>query len=414
MAIVADRNKENWKAPFFAIWSGQAFSLIGSKIVQFALIWWLTAQTESATVLATASLVGIIPEILLGPIAGAYVDRWDRRKVMIVADGAIALVSLILAGLFAAGVVEIWHIYVVMFLRALGGSFHWPAMQASTTMMVPEKHLSRVSGLNQAMYGFLNILGAPLGALLIELLRTESILLIDVGTAMMAILPLLFVLIPQPAREGPENESTTIWQDLKNGLNYLRSWKGMLILLGFAMLFKLALTPAFSLFPLFVYKHFSGDSADLSKLQALTGVGIVLGGLIMSAWGGFKRRIITTMSAMNFLGLSLIGLGLLPGTGFGMAAVLSFALGVAIPFVDAPLMAIMQATIAPEKQGRVLSLIGSLLWITSPLGLAISGPMADRFGLSIWYIIAGALCVLTGLSGFFIPALMQIEENGKS
>jgi len=413
MFFTADRNSENWKGPFFFIWTGQAFSLIGSKVVQFALIWWLTAQTESATVLATASLVGLIPEIILGPIAGAYVDRWDRRKVMIAADSVIALVSLILAGLFAAGVVEIWHIYVVMFLRALGGSFHWPAMQASTTLMVPEKHLSRVAGLNQAMYGFLNILGAPLGALLIDLLPTEGILLIDVGTAMLAVLPLFFVSIPQPSREDPDTEPTTLWQELLDGLNYLRSWKGMVILLAFAMLFKLALTPAFSLFPLFVYKHFGGDAADLSKLEALIGIGIVLGGLVMSAWGGFKRRIVTTMSAMNLLGFSLIGMGLLSGEMFGTAAVMAFVLGISIPFVDAPLMAIMQATIAPEKQGRVLSLIGSLLWITSPIGLAISGPIADLFGLSVWYLAAGGLCVLTGLSGFFIPTLMEIEENGR-
>lgn len=409
--MLADRNNKNWKTPFFSIWIGQAFSLTGSKVVQFALIWWLTAQTESATVLATASLVGLIPEIILGPFAGAYVDRWDRRKVMIAADCAIALVSLILAGLFAAGIVSVWHIYCVMFLRAVGGSFHWPAMQASTTMMVPEKHLSRVAGLNQSMHGFLNILGAPLGALLIEWMPTQGILLIDVGTAMLAVLPLLFTRIPRPERVESASGPTTVWQDMKEGFNYLLSWKGMVILTAFVMLFKIALTPAFSLFPLFVYKHLGGNAADLSLLEAFIGVGIILGGLILSAWGGFKRRIITTLSAMVFLGLGLLGFSALPPESFKPAIAVSFLLGLAVPFVDAPLTAILQSTISPEKQGRVMTLLGSLFWITSPLGLSISGPIADRFGLTVWYAAAGILMLLTGAAGFVIPALIRIEEN---
>ncbi len=409
--MLADRNNPDWKTPFFIIWTGQAFSLVGSKVVQFALIWWLTAQTGSATVLAAASLAGLIPEIVLGPIAGVYVDRWDRRKVMLLADGAIALVSIVLAGLFAFQLVEIWHIYVVMFLRALGGSFHWPAMQASTTLMVPEENLSKIAGINQAMYGFLNILGAPLGALLIEFLPTESILLVDVGTAMLAILPLLITRIPMPERAGSIDGKFSLWDDLKEGIQYIRGWKGMLILIAFVMLFKIALTPAFSLLPLFVYKHFEGNAADLSALEALIGIGIVAGGLIMSAWGGFKRRIITSLSAMILLGLGLVGFGLLPPGGFLIASVLAFLIGSSVPFVDAPLTAILQSTISPEKQGRVLTMLGSLFWITSPLGLAISGPVADRFGLSIWYSAAGILCMATGLAGMFIPALLQIEEN---
>jgi MFS transporter, DHA3 family, macrolide efflux protein len=409
--MLADRNNPQWKLPFLIIWTGQAFSLVGSKLVQFALIWWLTAQTGSATVLAAASLAGLIPEIVLGPIAGVYVDRWDRRKVMLLADGAIALVSIVLAGLFAFQLVEIWHIYVVMFLRALGGSFHWPAMQASTTLMVPEKNLSKIAGINQAMYGFLNILGAPLGALLIGLLPTEGILLVDVGTALLAILPLLITRIPMPERAESSDGKFSLWNDLKEGALYIRGWKGMLILIAFVMLFKIALTPAFSLLPLFVYKHFEGTAADLSALEALIGVGIVIGGLIMSAWGGFKRKIITSLSAMILLGLVLIGFGVLPPGGFMIASALGFLIGSFVPFVDAPLTAILQSTITPEKQGRVLTMLESLFWITSPLGLAISGPVADRFGLGVLYSAAGILCVATGLVGMFIPALLQIEEN---
>lgn len=401
----------NWKIPFFSIWTGQAFSLVGSRIVQFALVWWLTELTGSATVLATASIVGLVPEIVLGPIAGAYVDRWNRRIVMIIADGLIALASLWLAFMFWQNTIEIWHIYMLMFIRSIGGSFHWPAMQASTTLMVPRKHLARVAGMNQTMYGMLYIIGAPLGALLIEILPSHSVMLVDVATAVFAITPLLFINIPQPDRDPEELKSTTLWADLKEGFAYIKGWPGLIILLAAAMLFKIALTPAFSLLPLYVSDHFQGGAAEFSLMEAIIGVGLLLGGLILSAWGGFKRKIITTIIGMTIMGISFFILGLLPGSMFHFSLAPIFMIGFMIPFIDGPIMAILQSTIAPEKQGRILTMVGSLLSITSPLSLAIAGPVADLLGLSIWYILAGIMCTVSGIAGFFIPALLNIEEN---
>ncbi len=169
-----------WKAAFFTIWGGQALSLLGSQLVQFALIWYLTVLTRSATVLATAALVGILPNIFLGPFIGALVDRWNRRKVMLAADSLVALATMVLAVLFAFNLIEIWHIYLVLFLRALAGTFHNNAMSASTSLMVPVEILTRVQGLNQMLNGGLNIAAAPLGALLLELLPMQGILAIDV------------------------------------------------------------------------------------------------------------------------------------------------------------------------------------------------------------------------------------------
>src|SRR6185503_19066363 len=171
-----------WAARFFTIWSGQALSLFGSALVQFALIWWLTQKSGSATVLAIATLVGMLPQILLGPFAGALVDRWNRRIIMITADATIAVFSLFLAYLFATDTVQIWHVYAIMAVRALGGAFHYPAMSASTPLMVPQDQLTRVNGLNQTLQGINSLIAPPIGALLISLLPTQGILLIDVGT----------------------------------------------------------------------------------------------------------------------------------------------------------------------------------------------------------------------------------------
>jgi MFS transporter, DHA3 family, macrolide efflux protein len=181
---------ENWAVRFFTIWTGQAFSLFGSALVQFALVWWLTRETGSATVLATATLVALLPQIVIGPFAGTLVDRWNRRVIMIVADTSIALATLLLFYLFASDQIQIWHIYAIMAIRSLGGAFHGPAMTASTSLMVPDKHLARVAGANQTLQGLLSIFAPPLGALLIELFSTQNVLLIDVGTALLAILPL--------------------------------------------------------------------------------------------------------------------------------------------------------------------------------------------------------------------------------
>jgi DHA3 family macrolide efflux protein-like MFS transporter len=404
----------NWKLSFFGIWTGQAFSLIGSRVVQFALVWWLTKLTGSATVLATATMAALIPEIVLAPLAGAYVDRWNRRMVMIVADGLVALASLWLAYLFWVEAAQVWHVYVIMLVRAVGGSFHWPAMQASTSLMVPEKHLTRVAGLNQTLNGALSIVGPPLGALLMEVLLLYGVMLVDVGTAMLAILPLFFAHVPQPRRDDMDVEGTekpTVWTDMREGLRYILGWPGLVALIGLAMIVKIALTPAFSLLPLLVSEHFNGDAAQLSLLEAVSGVGILLGGLILSVWGGFRRKIYTMMLGVVILGLGFVALGFTPGGLFWMALVSIFVIGLMIPLVDGPIMAILQGTVTPEMQGRVFTLMGSLLWITSPFSLAIAGPVSDRFGLQVWYLTAGTLCGVAGLGGFFVPAIVNIEEN---
>ena len=403
-----------WMGPFFSIWTGQAFSLFGSKVAQFALIWWLTQLTGSATVLATATLVGLLPEIVLSPIAGAYVDRWDRRRVMMIADGLIALASLWLAYLFWTDAMQVWHVYVVMAVRAVGSSFHWPAMSSSTSLMVPNKHLTRVAGLNQTLNGALNIVGAPLGALLMGWLPLHGVMLVDVGTALLAIVPLFFVIVPQPQRAEPETaQKSSIWADIRDGLRYIRGWPGLMALIGSAMIVKIALTPAFSLLPLLVSKHFNGGAAQLGLLEAVTGVGILVGGLLLSVWGGFRRKIYTIMMGVLILGLSLLVLGVTPGHMFWVALASMAIAGLMIPLVDGPIMAIMQGNVAPEMQGRVFTLMSSLLWVTSPFSLAVAGPISDGLGLQVWYVVAGLLCGVMGLVGYFLPALRNIEENNQ-
>ena len=400
--------------PFFIIWSGQALSLVGSAAVQFALVWWLTQETGSATILATASLVAFVPQVLLGPFAGVLVDRWSRRWTMFLADGGIALATLLLAYLFWTESIQIWHIYVLMFVRSLGGAFHGPAMQASTSLMVPHEHLTRVQGINQMLEGGLGIIGAPLGALLLAALPMQGILAVDVVTALFAIIPLLFIAVPQPEKSAEElqtGQKTPYWTQMRQGLAYVWAWPGILMLMLLAMLVNFVLTPVISLLPLLVSDYFGGGAWEFGLMQSMFGVGIIVGGLALGAWGGFKKRIFTSLVGMVGLGVGISLIGLAPANLFWLAVVGGFGGGSMIAMVNGPVRAILQIAVAPDMQGRVMSLIVSLATAMTPLGLMLAGPLADQFGVRPWFIVAGIATVLVGLSGFFIPALLSVEDG---
>jgi len=403
--------RRRWQIPFFAIWTGQQFSLIGSNVLQFALVWWLTQLTGSATVLAMATMMWVIPQVFLGPIVGAYVDRLNRRVVMIVADSLIALVALWLAYMFWTETMQVWHVYAALLVRAIGGLFHWSAMQASTSLMVPDEHLTRVAGLNQTMQGALNVVGPPLGALLLALLPFKDIMLMDVGTAILAILPLFFVVIPQPERASTKSEKSSLWSDVREGLRYVWSWPGLLAILVMATIINFVVNPAFSLMPLLVTEHFNGEALQLGWLESSWGVGLVLGGLLLSAWGGFRRRIYTSLIGLMIEGLGIMLVGLAPANMFWLAMAGMFVAGSMNALVNGPLFAALQAIVAPEMQGRVFTVVASLSSAAFPLSLAVAGPVADAIGLRPWYVVGGVVCTLMGLGACFVPVIVNIEQN---
>ena len=414
--ITTSWNDSNWKARFFTIWGGQAISLFGTRLVQFALIWWLTLETGSATVLAIATLIGLLPQVLLGPFAGALVDRWKRRQVILAADTAIAMATLLLAYLFAIDAVGIGTIYGLLLVRGIGESFHWPAMSAATSLMVPEEQLTRVQGLNSMLQGGLNIIAAPLGAILLSLLPIQGILMIDVVTAAFAVLPLALIRIPEVSQRNdlssPE-KAPTYWQDFRSGLRYVRSWPGLLMLMALAMMVNFLLTPAGSLMPILVTEHFEGGALQLGWIESAFGFGMLAGGLVLGAWGGFKKRIKTTMAGLFGLGIGFSLLGFTPSDLFLLAVLSAFLAASMIPIVNGPVHAILQATVDPQMQGRVFTLIGSLGSAMAPLGLIIAGPVADAIGVQSWYVIGGVACILIAVVGNFIPSLMNIEDNHK-
>lgn len=404
---------------FIAMWSGQAVSLFGSRLVQFALIWWLTQETGSATVLATASLVGLLPQVLLGTFAGAVVDRWNRRRIMMLTDSLVALATLLLAYLFISGRSQIEHVYVILFVRAVAGSLQRPALMASTTLMVPKESLARIQGLNQMLEGGLNIATAPLGAFLLGVMPIQGILAIDVFTAIIAVGSLLFIFVPQPQKAAatgglPGGLKPSFWSDMRAGFRYFLGWPGLLMLGLLATLLNLLLSPALTMLPLLVTQHFQGGAIELGWLESAVGVGIIAGGLVLGVWGGFKRRILTSMISLVLLGGSVVWLGVTPADKFPMAVAAILLMGVTVSMANGPINALFQSVVAPEMQGRIMGLTGSVSMAATPLGLLIAGPLADAIGVRNWIIGAGFLVTAVSLVGFLVPSLMQLEENSKT
>lgn len=412
MAETQKPQSSHWLRTFVLIWTGQVFSLIGSGVVQFALVWWMTEKTQSAAVLATATFVALLPEVFLGPFAGALVDRWNRRLVMIFADAGIALATVVLVVLFALGIAQVWHVFVILFIRSLGGSFHYPAMTASTSLLVPQEHLSRVSGINQGLRGIIGIGAPPLGALLYTLLKFQWVLSVDIFTAMLAILPLLFVRIPQPkAEEKPMITPRQLFAEVKEGFKFLTSWPGAVGLLLIAMLINFVLGPSSTLLPLLVKTHFGGTAWHLSLIDAVLGIGIILGGALLGVWGGFKRKMVTSLVGVGSIGIGVMVIGLATRNLFWLAVIGNAMIGLTIPIANGPIMAIMQTYVPANMQGRVFTLISSAATAMMPLSMLIAAPIAQWLGVRIWFIVGGALTMLIGYGAFLLPKVIHIEDH---
>jgi MFS transporter, DHA3 family, macrolide efflux protein len=408
----------HWRRTFFPIWIGQALSLIGSRMVGFALIWYITESTGSAIILTTLALVGHLPELILGPFAGALVDRWNRQKVMIIADGAIAFLTFVIALLFAFDLIQLWHIYVLMFGRSIGGAFHFTAMAASTSLMVPKERFTKIQGINQLLQGFLAIIAAPLGALAIELMEIGDIMFIDVVSAAIAIAPLFFVTIPQPeivtTDEQRANPVKTMFADVGEGFRYVVKWKGLLYVLLLATGINAIVNPAFTLLPLLISDTFGLGAPALATIQTTLGIGTILGSLILSVWGGFKRKVYTSSAALAVSTIGLLLMAIAPVNAFWMLIVGIAIFALLNPIVNGPFMAIFQDSVDPNMQGRVFALIGTMAGAASPIGLMIAGPVSEFFGVQSWFLVGAVYTIFMSTMLFLVPAIRNLEDHPKS
>jgi DHA3 family macrolide efflux protein-like MFS transporter len=260
------------------------------------------------------------------------------------------------------------------------------------------------------MQGLLTIAAAPLGALLLAVLPMMGVMMVDVGTALLAILPLLAIRVPRPTRSTGLGAGS-VWAETVAGFRYLARRRGHATLIAMAALINVFLVPAFSLLPLLVLERLNGGAAEFGWLSSSFGVGLIVGGVALGAWGGFRKRIVTILAGLIVLGVAVAAVGLTPTASFPWALVSMSCVGLMIPLVNGPVFAILQATIAPDYQGRVFALVGSLAGAAAPLGLIVAAPVAEIVGVGAWYLAGGIVCVSMGIAGFFAPALMGIEDG---
>lgn len=409
------RQNKAWLQQFMLVLAGQGFSLLGSGLVQFAIIWWLTRETGSAIVLTAAAIFGLLPMIFISPFAGAIADRVNRKTILMVADGFVALISLLMAVLFYFGTLQLWLVYLFMMLRSAGAAFHQPAFEAAMPQIAPVRHLVRVNSALQFIRSGVNLAAPLLGAILIESFSLQLILLVDVITAAIAIallLPIQILDVRQPDAQLPNLR--VYLHDMRAGLRYIRSWRGLNILILVFAFTNFLLSPLVTLMALIVSKHFNGGALEYSYVQMMLAGGILLGSLAITAWGGFDRKILNINFGQILSGVALIVAGFLPSNALMPFMFCMLICGISSCFVNAPAMAIVQSQVNPEMLGRVMSIVSALCMVAMPLSLILAGPLAEVVGLMPLIYVPGIISGLLGIVCFFIPDIMNIEAKTKT
>ena len=396
-----------WERRYWAVFIGQALSLTGSAMTQFVLLWWITDTTGSIAALSTAGMAALLPQALLGPLGGTLADRYSRRTLMIVADTVSAACMLVLIVLFATGQEQLWHVYVMMFIRSSMQAFQGPAAAASTAMLVPPEFLDRAAGLNQTLQGIMTVAAAPLGALAISIMPLGAALSIDVVTALLGVVPLLIYRIPQ--MRTPKDQRRSMWAEFREGVDTVWGHPGLRRLYGLLGLVVLTIMPTFTLTPLLVKAHFGGGAPQVALMEGLSGVGMILGGLLAVSLAP-KNRILTVLLALAVSCAALALTALAPAQAFWLGVVWWVLSGVTFAFGNAPLTALLQSGVPNQLQGRVLSLLSTVMGLAAPVGLAIAGPLGQAIGVRGLFVVGGALSALVCLLALLSPALRALGQ----
>src|SRR5215207_2605145 len=426
-------NRPSGMFGFTIVWIGQIISVLASAMSQFALTIFMFQETGSATALGLMQVFFITPFLLISPIAGVMVDRYNRKMMMLVSDLGAGLATLVILALQALGLLEYWHLYGTSIIYGLGMAFQWPAYSAAISTMVPKEQLGRVNGMMSLIEAGPGVIAPLLAGTLYPLIGLTGILFFDVATFLLAIGALLLVHIPQPPRtlEGQQAQGN-ILKEAAYGFKYIFARPS---LLGLQLVFfagNLFSGIGFTVLAAMILSRTNNDTQMLGLAETAGGIGGIVGGILMSAWGGFKRRSHGVLLGwiVSGIGMAIVGFaGGLPVWIAGMALTT-----IMVPLVNGSNQAIWQAKVAPDLQGRVFSARRLIAWLTNPISPIIGGTLADFVlepaaraqtglpaafawlvgtgpgaGMGLLMVFCGLAASLVGLLGYFFPAVYKAE-----
>jgi MFS transporter, DHA3 family, macrolide efflux protein len=419
---------------FLLVWIGQIISVLGSGMTGFGLTIWMYQQTKSATAMGMMQVAFITPFLILSPVAGVMVDRYNRKLMMMVSDLAAGLSTIGLLILFATGHMQFWYLYIAQVINGIGNTFQWPAYSAAISSMVPKEQYGRANGLMSLQEAGPGVLAPLLAGALLPFIKITGIMFIDVATFVFAIAALLIVVVPQPEKtEEGQQARGNFWKETLYGFKYIFSRPS---LLGLQLVFfggNFFAGIGFAIFAPMILARTNSNSLIFGSVQTAGAIGGVAGGLIMSAWGGLKRRVHGVLAGHILMGIFAALLGI--ATGLPLWIPFMVMLEVTGVLVNTSNQTIWQSKVAPDAQGRVFSARRLIAWFTNPITPIIGGTLADFVlepamktnsglarvfaplvgsgpgaGMGLLFFFCGLGIILVGLAGYFIRPIREAES----
>ncbi|MEW4153198.1 MFS transporter [Bacillus thuringiensis] len=376
-------SENNWKTKIILFLTAQTISLFGSSLVQYAIIWYITLTTSSGVMLTISTVCGFLPQIAISLFAGVWIDRYDRKKMIMLSDGIIAIATLVLAILFLTGYKSIWLLFIVLLIRSAGTGVQTPAVNALIPQIVPKEYLMKVNGINSSITSLIMFLSPAASATILSIASIETTFFIDVITAMIGI-SIMFI-IQVEGHVNVENKQKSNLQGIKEGFSYLKENVFIKRLIVLLIIVMILISPAAFLTPLMVTRSFGAEMWRLTASEMTFSA--AAGGVLIAAWGGFRNRMYTTALACALYGLLMIGLGIAPI--FIMYLVFNFLIGITMPCFNTPVTVLLQEKVEPSMHGRMFSLVQIANSCALPLGMIIFGPLSDMLSVEILLIYAG-------------------------
>ena len=398
----------DWKKNIIVFLASQTISLFGSSLVQYAIMWHITLSTQSGVMMTIAIICGFMPTLFLSPFAGVWADRYNRKMLIMLSDSIIALSTLILAILFLMGYDSLWMLFVASAIRALGAAIQMPAIGAFLPQIVPEDKLTKVNATNGSIQAMVMLASPMLSGALLTIATIEIIFFIDVITAAIAVSVLfLFLQVPVHAK-ALGKQTTSYFNDMHAGFTYIRHHEYIKRFFLFCAFFFFLAAPVAFLTPLQVVRSFGNQVWRLTAIEITFSLGMMVGGIIMAAWGGFNNRIHSMTLASILIGVCTFALGVIPV--FWIYLTIMGLVGIAMPIFNTPSMVLLQETVEGDFLGRVFGVLGMISSTMMPLGMLLFGPLSDFIKIEWLLIGTGSLLFI---QGFFLLGNKVLIEAGK-